>query len=37
MKNTMMMEKYLEFIRYSLNPKDEMPEDMARMDWEGFF
>ena len=27
----------LEFIRYSLNPKDELPKDVAKMDWEGFF
>ena len=24
-------------IRYSLNPKDEMLKDVAKMDWEGFF
>ena len=28
---------YLEFIRYSLNPKDEFLMDVAKMDWEGFF
>ena len=28
---------YLEFIRYSLNPKDEFLKDVAKMDWEGFF
>lgn len=28
---------YLEFIRYSLNPKDELLMDVAKMDWEGFF
>ena len=28
---------YLEFIRYALNPKGEMPRDVAAMDWEGFF
>ena len=27
---------YLEFIRYSLNPKDEFLKDVAKMDWEGF-
>lgn len=27
---------YLEFIRYSLNPKDEFLMDVAKMDWEGF-
>lgn len=27
---------YLEFIRYSLNPKDELLKDVAKMDWEGF-
>ena len=29
--------QYLEFIRYSLNPKGERPKDVAKMDWEGFF
>ena len=29
--------QYLEFIRYALNPKGEMPEGVAKMDWEGFF
>ena len=28
---------YLEFIRYSLNLKDELPKDVAKIDWEGFF
>ena len=28
---------YLEFIRYSLNPKDEFLKDVAKMDWEGYF
>ena len=28
---------YLEFIRYSLNPKDELLQDVAKIDWEGFF
>lgn len=28
---------YLEFVRYSLNPKDGKLEDEAEMDWEGFF
>ena len=28
---------YLEFIRYSLNPKDELLMDVAKIDWEGFF
>ena len=28
---------YLEFIRYVLNPKRDMPKDVAKMDWEGFF
>ena len=27
---------YLEFIRYSFNPKDEFLKDVAKMDWEGF-
>ena len=28
---------YLDFVRYSLNPKDGKLEDVAEMDWEGFF
>lgn len=28
---------YFDLIRYSLNPKDEMLNDVAKMDWEGFF
>ena len=28
---------YFEFIRYALNPKRDMPKDVAKMDWEGFF
>ena len=28
---------YLEFIRYSLNPKDELLKNVAKIDWEGFF
>ena len=28
---------YLEFIRYSLNPKDELLKDGAEMDWEEMF
>jgi hypothetical protein len=28
---------YFDLIRYSLNPKDEMLKDVAKMDWEGFF
>lgn len=28
---------FLEFICYSLNPKDELLKDVTKMDWEGFF
>ena len=28
---------YLNFIRYALDPKGGMPEDVAKMDWEGLF
>ena len=28
---------YFDLIRYSLNLKDEMLKDVAKMDWEGFF
>ena len=31
------IDSYFEFIRYALNPKGDMPKDVAKMDWEGFF
>ena len=31
------IDSYFEFIRYALNPKGNMPKDVAKMDWEGFF
>ena len=39
MKSTNMSrnDPYLEFIRYALNPKDGIPKNLAKMDWEGFF
>ena len=39
MKSTNMSRNdlYFEFIRYALNPKRDMPKDVVKMDWEGFF
>ena len=31
------IDSYFEVIRYALNPKGDMPKDVAKMDWEGFF